>query len=289
MKKLVLVISVFSFLFLSGCVERSAKYKALQARLDSVQIASNTQVGEIESLLNGLNEISAGMQALREAEQLLVLESSPDQQGNAQGKIAALKSDLHTLTGAIASYKEQIAKLEASGKRQSAEFRRLIANLKAEVAQKETRINELSAQLAEKERELGLKNAEISNLNKSVADLQQESASQKSTIFAQDKSIHLGHYLLGSKKSLKEKNVVVRKGLFSPLSVSSQVPEAQFTDVDIREVKSIPLNSKKAKVLSLHPTGSYTVTAGADKQLTLTITDVEKFWKQTKYLVVATN
>ncbi|MDR0766157.1 MAG: hypothetical protein LBF09_04370 [Odoribacteraceae bacterium] len=286
MRKFALIIGVFALFVMNGCVERSAKYKALQARLDSVQVVNKTNTGEIESLLAGINEISAGMQALREAEQLLVLESSPDQKGSAQGKIAALKTDLQTVSAAIASYKEQIAKLETSGKRQSSEMRKLIANLKAEVAQKEARINELSAQLAEKERELGVKNEEIVHLNKNVSDLKQESTSQKAMIYTQDQSLHTGYYILGSKKSLKEKNVVVRKGIFSPLSVSTQAQETPFTSIDVRKVQTIPLNSKKAKVVSLHPTNSYSITAGDDKQLVLTITDTEKFWKQTKYLVV---
>ena len=273
-------------LSLNGCVERSSKYKALQARLDSVQVVNNTKAGEIESLLAGINEISAGMQAIRETEQLLVLESTTDQKGSAQSKIAALKADLQTVSAAISSYKEQIAKLESSGKRQSAEFRKLIANLKAEVAQKEARINDLSAQLAEKEKELGLKNEEIVSLNTNVSNLQREAASQKATISAQDQSLHTAYYIIGSKKSLKEQNVVVRNGIFSPLTVSAQAQEVPFTGVDVREVKNIPLNSKKAKVISLHPADSYSITADANKQLVLTITNAEKFWKQTRYLVV---
>ena len=286
MKKTFLIIGVFSLLFLNGCVERSAKYKTLQARLDSVQTVSHVQAEEIESLLAGINEITAGMQALREAEQLLVLESSSDQQGSARSKIAALKSDLNTISGAIASYKEQIAKLEASSKRQSAEFRKLIANLKADVAQKEARINDLSAQLAEREKELGVKNEELVSLNKDLSSLRQETTSQKATISAQDLNIHQGHYILGNKRSLKEKNVIVRNGIFSPLAVSSKATGAHFTDVDVREVKSIPLNSKKAKVLSLHPADSYTLTADTNKELNLVITDAASFWKQTRYLVV---
>ncbi|MDR2413732.1 MAG: hypothetical protein LBD64_01945, partial [Odoribacteraceae bacterium] len=245
MKKVTLIIGVFALLVLNGCVERSAKYKALQARLDSVQVVNNTKAGEIENLLAGINEVSAGMQALREAEQLLVLESSTDRQGSAQSKIAALKADLQTVSNAIASYKEQIAKLESSGKRQSAELRKLVANLKAELAQKEARVKELSAQLAEREKELGLKNEEIVNLNKNVSNLQREYASQQATISAQDQSLHAAYYIVGSKRSLKEKNVVVRNGIFSPLSVSRQAQETPFTSIDVRKVKTIPLNSKK--------------------------------------------
>jgi predicted nucleic acid-binding Zn-ribbon protein len=286
MKKLILVIGVFSLVFMNSCVERSAKYKTLQARLDSVQVASNAQAGEIETLMAGINELNQGMQTLREIEQLLVLESSPDQKGNTQSKIIALKNDLHSLSEAIASYKEQINKLETSNKRQSAEFRKLLASLKAELEQKEARINDLSAQLEAKEKELGLRQEEIVVLNKNVSNLEQETRTQKETISVQDLDIHKGHYLLDTKKNLKAKHLITRNGLFSPLTVTEQIVNAQFTDVDVRQLKSIPLNSPKAKVLSLHPTGSYTLSAGADKNLILTITNADSFWKQTKYLVV---
>jgi chromosome segregation ATPase len=286
MKKLFLIIGVFSLLFMNSCVERSSKYKALQARLDSIQVANGVQAGEIEVLLAGINDLNNGMQALREAEQLLVLESSSDQQGNTRGKIAALKNDLHSLSEAITSYKEQIHKLETSNKRQSAELRKLIANLKVELEQKEARINDLTTQLSDREKELGIKKEDIVSLNKNVSSLQQESASQKETISTQDRNLHTGHYLLGNKQSLKDKNVITRNGLFSPFSLTSQAQEAQFTDIDIREIKAIPLNASKAKLISLHPVGSYTLTAGADKNLTLNITDANKFWGQTRYLVV---
>ena len=48
----------------------------------------------------------------------------------------------------------------------------------------------------------------------------------------------------------------------------------------------IPVNSKKAKVLSAHPADSYTLETGEDGNLVLKINDEGAFWKQTKYLVV---
>ena len=49
------------------------------------------------------------------------------------------------------------------------------------------------------------------------------------------------------------------------------------------------LNSKKAKVLSVHPQDSYALEAGEDGMLSLTVKDENSFWKQTKYLVVMIN
>ena len=79
---------------------------------------------------------------------------------------------------------------------------------------------------------------------------------------------------------------ISRQGIFCPPIVSSQAQKADFTDLDIREMKVIPLNSKKAKLLSVHPADSYTLETGEDGNMTLKINDENNFWKQTKYLVV---
>mgnify|MGYP000147743886 CR=1 FL=1 len=92
--------------------------------------------------------------------------------------------------------------------------------------------------------------------------------------------------LIGNRKELKEAEVISRQGIFCPPIVSSQAQKANFTDLDIREMKVIPLNSKKAKLLSVHPADSYTLETGEDGNMTLKINDENNFWKQTKYLVV---
>ena len=89
-----------------------------------------------------------------------------------------------------------------------------------------------------------------------------------------------------NRKELKEAEVISRQGIFCPPIVSSQAQKANFTDLDIREMKVIPLNSKKAKLLSVHPADSYTLETGEDGNMTLKINDENNFWKQTKYLVV---
>ena len=69
MKRVTLLSIVLgSIAILSGCVESSKKYKTLLAKTDSLTAVANAQNAEMESLLAGLNEISAGMQSIREAE-----------------------------------------------------------------------------------------------------------------------------------------------------------------------------------------------------------------------------
>ena len=288
MKKIVILGIGASMFFLGSCVESSQKYKSLQVRLDSLSTVHIMQNSEMESMLADLNDISAGMQSLRDAERLLTMETINENKANSKSKqqLNQLKKDVQAITEAIASYKEQISKLEGKNKSQSAEFKRLIAGLNAELDQRTQKLNEITKQLAEKNQQLAVKTEEVANLTENVEALDKANKSQQMTINEQDMAIHQGHYLIGNRKELKEAEVISRQGIFCPPIVSSQAQKADFTDLDIREMKVIPLNSKKAKLLSVHPADSYTLETGEDGNMTLKINDENNFWKQTKYLVV---
>lgn len=288
MKKLIILGLGASVFFLGGCVESSQKYKTLQARLDSLTVVHTAQNTEMEEVLTDLNEISAGMQSLRDAEHLLTLEAAKEGKAGSKSKqqLARLKNDVQAITEAIAGYKSQIAKLESRNRNQSAEFKKLIAGLNQELELRSQKIEEITAQLAEKNKQLAVKTQEVENLTQNVEALDKANKSQQMTINEQDMAIHQAHYLVGSRKELKEAEVILRQGLFCPPIVSSQAQKANFSDLDIREMKSLPLNAKKAKLLSAHPADSYTLETSEDGNLILKISDENSFWKQTKYLVV---
>lgn len=277
-----------SLFMMSSCVESSQKYKDLQARLDSLNTVYTVQNDEMESMFADINDISAGMQSLRDAEHLLTLEAEKENKPGSKSKeqLARLKSDVQAITEAIAGYKSQVAKLEGKNRSQSAEFKKMIANLNAELELRSEKITEITDQLAKTNKELAVKLQEVQHLTQNVDSLDKETKSQKMTIAEQDQAIHTANYLIGSKKQLKEAEVISRQGIFCPPIVSSQAQKADFVNVDIRETKSIPLNNKKAKLLSVHPVDSYTLEAGEDGSLTLKINDENAFWKQTRYLVV---
>ena len=56
---------------------------------------------------------------------------------------------------------------------------------------------------------------------------------------------------------------------------------------DRRELAIIPLNSKKAIILTNHPESSYQITKGNDDMLSLVIVDKEAFWNLSNYLIIS--
>lgn len=296
MKKIILfsLMAVVTF-SLTSCVESSSKYKALQARLDSLSVAATAKSAEFEEVFSTLNEVEDGHKSIREAENILVIQS---QNGGAEvpaNSREQLKQDISAIGEAIKNYKNQISKLKNDARIQSREFKKRLANLTKELESKSQLIEDLSKQLEEKDAQLKVKTLQIASLDKTVSTLRedvsalhQESSAQKETISSQDQQINAGYYIIGSKNELIAANVMSKGGLFKSAKISYQAEKSAFVKIDIREVTEINLNAKKAKVLSVHPNGTYTLEADANGNQILKISKPTTFWEQTKYLVIQT-
>jgi hypothetical protein len=60
-----------------------------------------------------------------------------------------------------------------------------------------------------------------------------------------------------------------------------------FTKVDVSQVKSIDLFVKKAKLITTHPSDSYQFVVGQNGGIDkIEITNTDKFWSASKYMVI---
>jgi predicted nucleic acid-binding Zn-ribbon protein len=294
-KNLILLFMAILAISLTSCVENSKKYKALQAQMDSLNVTASAKSAEFEEVFATLNEVESGLQSIREAENILVLQS---QKGGAEVNATSrdrLKSDVAAIGEAIANYKKEISKLKNDNRIRSSQFTKRLNALTAELENKSQLIEDLSRQLEEKDNQLKVKTQQISSLDETVSTLRQdvsklnsESTSQKATISTQDVQINTAYYIVGTKADLISANVMSKGGLFRSAKISYQAEQSAFVKIDIRELSEINLNAKKAKVMSLHPTGTYSLDKDANGMLILKITDPKSFWEQTKYLVIQT-
>lgn len=288
-----LLIVVAASMALSSCVESSAKYKALQAQLDSLGISAAAKSAEYDEVFATLNEVENGLKSIREAENIITIQSQGsglEVQANTREQ---LKSDVDAIAEAIKGYKSQIDKLKRDSKVKSNEFKKRLAAISAELDNKNVLITELQNQLAEKESVIKIKTQQITSLGETVNTLKQdvsnlynESKSQKETISTQDQQINTGYYIVGSKEELIAANVMSKGGLFKSAKISYNAEQSAFTKIDIRKISEINLNSKKAKVLSIHASNTYTIISDPSGIQILKIEKPLEFWEQTKYLVI---
>lgn len=160
-----------------------------------------------------------------------------------------------------------------------ARLNKQIANYQDSVLTQQNLISELRQKMEEIRRELAEKETLIAAQNRHLEE-------QEQILKAQDKQLNQCYYLIGKLSELQDMGVV-SGGVFKRSKLSKKGFDVKhFTMADMRELESIPLNSKSADILSSVPEGSYELRKGSDKRLTLHILDPESFWSQSRYLVV---
>ena len=163
----------------------------------------------------------------------------------------------------------------------SSELKRTVDNLIKQMEEKDEQLKQLRAELAAKDIHIAELDQTISDLNTNMSDLKTESEQKTQTINSQDKQLNTAWFAFGTKKELKAQNILVKgKGL------QGNFNKSYFTKIDIRVEKEIKLYSKSAKILTMHPSSSYSLTTDAKDQYVLRITNPDIFWSTSKYLVI---
>lgn len=280
MKKLFLVACVAAFC-LTGCnngKNDSAAQNTAQA--DSLNGIIAQKDSEINDLMGTLNEIEEGFQQISEAEHRVSLAKD----GEGVNKKQKLKEDIQFIADRMKQNRELIAKLQkqlANGTLKGAQLQKTIEGLQKQLEEKDAQLQTLREELDKKDIHIAALDETVNNLNTKTNRLTAESNQKTETINAQDKQIHTAWYVFGTKKELKEQSIIqdgkVMTGNFN---------KNYFTKVDIRNLSEIKLYSKSAKLLTIHPSSSYSLVRDANKQYTLRITNSQLFWSTSKYLVV---
>jgi chromosome segregation ATPase len=280
MKKL-LFFACLAALCMTGCKE-SKKEPDLAAiqQADSLNNIIQQKDAEIDEMLGTLNEIEEGFQQINEAENRVSLAKS----GEGSNKKQQMKENLQFIASRMKENKELIAKLQKKlegSSLQNTKFKQTIENLTKQLEEKNQQLQALRDELDSKEIHIAALDETVNNLNTNVSNLTTESAKKTETINAQDKQLNTAWYVFGTKKELKGQHILedgkVMNGNFN---------KNYFTKIDIRNTTEIKLYSKSVKLLTAHPSSSYTLTPDANKQYILRITNPQIFWSTSKYLVI---
>ncbi|MCI1778410.1 MAG: hypothetical protein LKI53_00450 [Bacteroidales bacterium] len=290
MKKITVIsLSIALMLSAVSCVEHSAKYKALEARVDSIQNGFDVKSGQLDSVFSVLNDVEEGLNSIRESENIISVSAAQNKEGLNidESKREQFKNDIKSIQDAITKYQNKIAELRKQNKLNSIQFTKRLNAITEELNEKSALIENLYSQLEEKDKQIKIKTARISELDKTVSDLKEKTADLNNKVSLQESELYAAYYIVGSKKDLISAGVLTRGGLFKSARISYNAEKSIFVKIDYREVSSISTNAKIAKVLSIHPSASYTMDK-YDGKAVLDILDPDSFWESTKYLVIQT-
>ena len=279
MKKLFFMVCCMTALVACNQSGQKAELQMNQER-DSLNRIIAQKDTEIDDMVGTLNDIEEGFRAINAAEDRVSVARSGEG-ASAKERIA---ENMQFIQQTMQQNRELINKLRSQLRQSSIkgdQLRRTLDNLTRQLEEKDTQIKSLTAELNAKNIQIEELSTQVSDLKTDVANLSEETTQKSQTISTQDKQLNTAWFVFGTKKELKEQNIIKDGEV-----LRSNFNQDYFTKIDIRVDKEIKLYSRSAKLLTAHPASSYTLERDANKQYVLRIENPSQFWSTSKYLVI---
>ena len=260
------------------------------ALMDSERSSFNEILTVRDSTLNDwlqtFAQIENDLNTLKQKEKLITFSN----QGNVEFTTARkeqILQDIKSISMLLDENRKKLASLSAQLRNSGREMKGLqemIATLETKMQGHETEIAALTNTVGEKDVEIGELNILASELRTTVTE-------KEEVISTQTAEMNKAYLASGSFKDLEEMGIVSKDGGFLGMgrteSLVNDVTDSLFAQIDITELKVIPVNSRDAKLITEHPTNSYTFVREDDNNIAhLEIKDPEQFWKISRYAVI---
>lgn len=298
MKK-ILIPGIVLLMFLTSCANfntKNARISELEAQLDSATQSLNERDSALTGYLNFVSSIEKNLDEIRKRESMLSLDQEDFNVSNKEVR-DKMVDDLQMINKLMAENRQKIAKLSVSlkgSKSQITQLKSLVEQLKQNMEEKEVEVQKLNQQVAA----LTNDNMLLKDLNDSLVA---ENNSKKEIISDQNEMIEslgnkssIAYVATGPANELEKKNIIEKEGGILGIGAVEQLrndlPLDNLQNIDIRNTFSIPINSKKAELVTYHPKDSYKMVRNEEEKKVdkLLILDPQKFWESSRCLVVVT-
>jgi len=233
-----------------------------------------------------LNEIEQNLTEVKQKQQVISKNAIQDRELKNDVR-EQIDQDIQTINELMDKNRKTIGYLNRKLKESNlkvAEFERMLSQTMQQLDEKDAEITALKETLT-------TLNFSIEKLNAKVDTLTEDNIALTVKVNKQTEAINTAWYAFGNKKELLEHGVIDKTGGFLGIGKTTKMKDnfdhSYFTKVDISQTQNIDLFVKKAKVITTHPSDSYQLIVDDKGRIEkLEITNPEKFWSASKYLVI---
>ena len=283
-----------AMLMTMSCNKMKEENARLQAKNDSLLALGYQKDTTVMEFVRAFNEIQSNLDSIKMKENII----SQNTKGGTEVQSSAreqITGDINAIYQLLEKNRAQVASLRKQLKGSNAkvaELEAMITNLEKSIAEKDAEIADLKDQLGKLNIKVADLGNQVTNLNANVDNLSAENKAKQQALDEKTAAMNTAYYVIGTTKELKDKKVIDKTGGFIGIgrskTVTADFDKTNFTKTDITTLTELPINKKKAVLLSNHPTGSYKLVSTADKKLVekLVILNYTDFWSRSKYLVI---
>ncbi len=294
MKKTFLFASVAAVIIGAASCTDKEKEAQLQGSIDSLQTEIRQRDTQVTEYFTLVSDIENNIKEIKEREKMISINTEKNQAGSEDSK----KQILNDLNAINALMLENRTNLEALDKKlqnsyyQTGKFKKMATELEERVTAQATDIETLNTQLNEMVAKNETLNTRVDSLFTTNTTKSEVLAKNDATIQDMDTEMHTAYYTSGTSDELIAKHIINKEGGFIGLGkvelLNPQINKNDLTSADIRNLSSIPINSKKLELITNHPADSYEIVLNEEEKQVdkLVILDPDKFWESSKLLVM---
>jgi len=282
-----LVILIASGIFVYSFIRKEQKEQLVQ--LENQRNTFTKEVNERDSVINDwlmtFDQIERDLSLIKQKENILTVESSGSE--FSKDRRNQMLEDIQYLNKLLDDNKNKITSLSAQLKNSGG----TIKGLQARVETLETTVKQYESDIAMLQETVTQKNLQIGELNTQMTALEETVSRKDKELGNQTLMLNEAFLTSGTFKELRDKGIVSKEGGFLGMgrteSLTGTINDTMFNKIDVREIRTIPINSKNAKLITEHPSDSYTMVPEGDNRIAyLEIKDPDQFWRISRYAVV---
>ena len=289
-------IIIAGILLIVGIVGGVYVYNQKQAEISSLMTErdnTNQMIQQKDSIVNDMettfNEIEANLKFIKEKRNQISMIQSEGGKNRKQ----LLVEDVKLMDNMLEESEKKIAELQGKLKKSGlnlASYEKRLKVLTESIESQNIEIAELKKVVEDKNISLAVLNTKVDSLGLDIKDKVDSITFKQEVIVERTNTLNTAHVVTGTFKELKAEGILDREGgilgLGSNKAIQENFDSKNFTELDIRDTKTIPVNAKKAVLISEHPNNSYKLVEENGQIAYLEINDPQEFWRISKYAVI---
>ncbi|MDF9796689.1 DNA repair exonuclease SbcCD ATPase subunit [Catalinimonas alkaloidigena] len=268
--------------------EMQEKISRLSSENQQLEQKFASKDSSLINFIESFAEIESNLSDIREREMNIQL--NKEKNLSTEDLKLRIREDVEEINRLLIENREKIASLNAQLKysgRQNAKLKasmnELQESLTAKIEAKETEIGTLTEELASMK-------IKVDELNTNLASLKDVNDQKEQTIISKVEELNTAYFVTGTFKQLRDNQVLSKEGGFLGLGrtevLKDNFNKQQFNQIDIRQTLQFPVEGEEIELVTSHPTDSYSLEKNDEEKLNLVVSDPEKFWESSKYLVM---
>lgn len=295
-RTLLATIILASFVLIVGLIAGLYVYNQKEAEINAllVEKANTNEMMKLKDSVmvdmdNSFFEIENSLKLIKEKRNQISMIKSEGGKNRKQ----AIIDDINLLDNLMEENNKKIADLEQKLRKSGLNlksYEKRLQSLTETIESQNVEIAELKKIVESKNMTLAELDSKIKNLNSNMAQQTDTINFKQKVIVDKTDKLNTAHVKVGTFKELKAEGILDREGGVLGLGSSKAIQEnfdpSHFTTLDIRQTKTIPVNAKKASLISEHPNNSYSLVEENGQIAYLEIKDPQEFWRISKYAVI---